>query len=117
MSASGTFRTCRDFRVESAFGVKRKLDFEPAKGSFWRKAAIRPEDVVRKARQHATCHIDVIQLSRQLCAARIRRDLIYVKNLPRNSPASCWPGIADDLRRRAKQERLFLAPLLLQESR
>ena len=22
-------------------GVKRKLDFEPAKGSFWRKAAIR----------------------------------------------------------------------------
>jgi hypothetical protein len=27
--------------IRSLSGVKRKLDFEPAKGSFWRKAAIR----------------------------------------------------------------------------
>ena len=40
LSVHGTFRTWRDFRIESAFGgKKRKLDFEPAKGSFWRKAA------------------------------------------------------------------------------
>jgi hypothetical protein len=31
-------------------------------------------------------------------AAQPRRDLICAKNLPRNSPASCLRGIADDLR-------------------
>ena len=36
----GTFRTCRDFRVESAFGGKTEVGFEPAKGSFWRNAVI-----------------------------------------------------------------------------
>jgi len=29
-----------------------------------------------------------------------RREVIYAKNLPRNSPASCLRGIADDLRQR-----------------
>ncbi|SHH03087.1 hypothetical protein SAMN05444169_5355 [Bradyrhizobium erythrophlei] len=28
-------------------GVKRKLDFEPAKGSFWRKAAVRTQTASR----------------------------------------------------------------------
>jgi len=40
MSGGSTFRTCRDFRVESAFGDKAELDLEPAKGSFWREAAV-----------------------------------------------------------------------------
>jgi hypothetical protein len=41
-SLHGTFRTCHDFRVESAFGSKAEVGvFEPAKGSSWRKAAIR----------------------------------------------------------------------------
>jgi hypothetical protein len=29
-------------------GVKRKLDFEPAKGSFWRKAAVGARSLVTK---------------------------------------------------------------------
>jgi hypothetical protein len=42
--------------------------------------------------------------------------MIYAKNLPRNSPASCLGGIADDLRQRMRQnkKRLSLAPVLLQ---
>jgi hypothetical protein len=45
-----------------------------------------------------------------------RREMIYAKNLPRNSPASCLRGIADDLRERMRQnkKRLSLAPVLLQ---
>ena len=31
-----------------------------------------------------------------------RREVIYAKNLPRNSPASCLRGIADDLRQRMR---------------
>ena len=33
-SAHGTFRTWRDVRLESAFGVKRKLDFEAVRSAF-----------------------------------------------------------------------------------
>jgi len=37
------------------------------------------------------------------CAtSRTRREVIYAKNLPRNSPASCLRGIADDLRQRMR---------------
>src|SRR4030088_3190851 len=45
--------------------------------------------------------------------------MIYAKNLPRNSPASCLRGIADDLRQRMRQnkKRLSIAPVLLQEKR
>jgi hypothetical protein len=32
MSASGTFRTCRDFRVESAFGGKAEVGFRVRQG-------------------------------------------------------------------------------------
>jgi hypothetical protein len=34
-----------------------------------------------------------------------QRELIHAKNLPRNSPASCLRGIADDLRRRMRQNK------------
>jgi hypothetical protein len=44
MSAPGTFRTCRDFRVKSAFGGEAEVG--SAKGSFWRKAAIRRDQHV-----------------------------------------------------------------------
>jgi hypothetical protein len=34
-----------------------------------------------------------------------RQEVIYAKNLPRNSPASCLRGIADDLRQRMRQNK------------
>jgi hypothetical protein len=45
-----------------------------------------------------------------------RQEMNYAKNLPRNSPASCLRGIADDLRQRMRQnkKRLSFAPVLLQ---
>src|ERR1700730_3540661 len=48
-----------------------------------------------------------------------QREVIHAKNLPRNSPASCLKGIADDLRHRMRQnkKRLSLAPVLLEENR
>jgi len=39
-SGLGTFRTCRDFGVESAFGGKAEVGFRVRKGCFWRKAAV-----------------------------------------------------------------------------
>ena len=44
--------------------------------------------------------------------------MIYAKNLPHNSPATCLRGIADDLRQRMKQNRKRLPRAgLLQEKR
>ena len=41
MSACGTFRTCLISELSLLSGVKRKLDLETPKGSFWGKAAVR----------------------------------------------------------------------------
>src|SRR5712671_1652097 len=64
---------------------------------------------------------DISMLFNRLVSLRDqdRREVIYAKNLPRNSPASCLRGIADDLRQRMRQnkKRLSLAPVLLQENR
>jgi hypothetical protein len=47
-----------------------------------------------------------------------RREVIYAKNLPRNSPATCLRGIADDVRQRMRQNRKRLPRAgLLQEKR
>ena len=47
-----------------------------------------------------------------------RREVIYAKNLPHNSPATCSRGIADDLRQRMRQNRKRLPRAsLLQEKR
>ena len=44
--------------------------------------------------------------------------MIYAKNLPHNSPATCLRGIADDLRQRMRQNRKRLPRAgLLQEKR
>ena len=44
--------------------------------------------------------------------------MIYAKNLPHNSPATCLRGIADDLRQRMRQNRKLLPRAgLLQEKR
>ena len=44
--------------------------------------------------------------------------MIYAKNLPHNSPATCLRGIADDLRQRTRQNRKRLPRAgLLQEKR
>jgi hypothetical protein len=44
--------------------------------------------------------------------------VIYAKNLPHNSPATCLRGIADDLRQRMRQNRKRLPRAgLLQEKR
>ena len=53
--------------------------------------------------QHATSRC--YSIASPACAARTRRQLIYAKNLPRNSPASCLRGIADDLRQQMRQNK------------
>src|SRR5205814_489081 len=65
---------------------------------------------------------DISMLFNRLASLRDqdRREMIYAKkNLPRNLPASCRRGIADDLRQRMRQNKksLSLAPVLLQEKR
>jgi hypothetical protein len=40
MSACGTFRTCLISELSLLSGVKRKLDLETPKGSFWREAVV-----------------------------------------------------------------------------
>jgi hypothetical protein len=61
---------------------------------------------------------DISMLFNRLVSLRDqdRREMNYAKNLPRNSPASCLRGIADDLRQRMRQnnKRLSFAPVLLQ---
>jgi hypothetical protein len=47
---------------------------------------------------------DISMLFNRLASLRGRtgRELIYAKDLPRNSSASCLRGIADDLRQRMR---------------
>jgi len=41
MSLLALFRPGANCELSLLSGIKRKLDFEPAQGSFWRKAAVR----------------------------------------------------------------------------
>jgi hypothetical protein len=50
---------------------------------------------------------DISMLFNRLASLRDqdRREMIHAKNLPRNSPASCLRGIANDLRQRMRQNK------------